>query len=123
MIRCMIERRAKRSRDTDEALQYLVEAVADRSDVHAVALVDGHGRIVAGCGMPHDLVGLAKLAGPVARAQSSECFEDVTRGTDFFARDVSAGRGTMYLTALGSRVRRMHDAAVAIARIVDARAA
>ena len=118
----MNERRTKRSRVADEALQYLVEAIADRSDVRAVALVDGGGRIVAGCGLPRDLVGLAKLAGPVARAQSSACFEDVTRGTDYFARDVSAGRGTMYLTALGTRVRRMRDAALAIARIVDARA-
>ena len=117
------DRRSKRSEDRDEALQYLVEAVADRSEVHAVALVDDEGHIVAGCGMPHDLAGLAKLAGPLARAQSSACFEDVTRGTDYFARGVPVRGKTLYLTALGSRVRRMNDAAVAIARIEGARAA
>ena len=113
----MNDRRVKRSQDRDEALQYLIEAVADRSEVHAVALVDDNGHIVAGCGMPSDLAGLAKLAGPVTRAQSSACFEEVTQGTDYFARGVHARGKTLYLSALGSRVRRMNDAAAAIARI------
>ena len=109
----------KRSAERDEALQYLVETLTDRSDVRAVALVDERGKIRAGVGMPLDLQGLAKLAGPVARGEDCSHFDAITQGTDFFTRGVAGDSGrTMYLAALGHRVRKMHDAAGAIARIL-----
>ena len=56
---------------------FLVEAVRDRSDVHAVALIDEAGRIVAGTGMLTDLKGLAPDRGPRASGQQ---FARVRRG-------------------------------------------
>ncbi len=116
----MIERRTKRSEDRNEALQYLVEALADRSpDVAAVALIDGGGRIVAGTGMPHELVGLAKIAGPLARGEAPPEFDDVTEGTDLLMRDFTVAGSPFVLAALGTRVRRMHDCVRGVSRILS----
>ena len=52
-----MEQRTKRSEDRDEALQYLVEALADRSEVQAVVLVNDEGKIVAGMGGPAQVKG------------------------------------------------------------------
>ncbi|MGH7280815.1 MAG: hypothetical protein ACRELY_04775 [Polyangiaceae bacterium] len=116
----MENRRIKRSDERTEALQYLMEALGDRSDVHAVALVDGDGRIVAGMGMPAELAGLAKIARRGIRREPSDDFEEATRGTDFFGREIVLAEGPVYLAALGRRVRKMTAAAVAIERIVKA---
>jgi hypothetical protein len=113
----MVDRRQKRSAEREEALQYLVEAVADRSDVRSVALIDGDNRIVAGMGMPDDLAALARVAGAVARGDACEDLESATAGTDLLTRGVSVAGRTLYLAALGTRVRRMSDAAGAVARI------
>jgi len=113
------ERRAKRSEDRQEALQYLMEALADRSpEVAAVALIDGGGKIVAGTGMPHELLGLAKIAGPLARGAEAPEFDVVTEGTDLLMRDFRVGGSAFVLAALGTRVRRMHDAVRGAARIL-----
>lgn len=114
----MIERRTKRSTQKDEALQFLMEAIADRSEVEAVALVDRQGSIVAGTGTPRDLQGIAKIAGPVARGEECDEFDAVTASTDLFLRTVDAGPESYFLVALGSRVRKMNDAAMAVTRIV-----
>lgn len=114
-----MERRTKRSEDRDEALQYLVEALADRSEVEAVALVNDEGRIVAGMGMPNSVRGLAKIAAPMLRGDGSELFESATEGTDFFGRRIPLETGTLYLAALGSRVRKMHEAVYAVTRILE----
>jgi hypothetical protein len=106
----MIERRTKRSAHREEALQYLVEAVADRSEVRAVALVDDSGRIVAGTGVASDLVGLARIAGKIARAESCPELDAVTEGTDILVRAVWARGEPHYLAALGERVTRMVEA-------------
>ena len=106
----MVERRVKRSGERDEALQYLVEAVADRSPVRAVALVDGAGKIVAGTGFARDLVGLARIAGHVARGEPCPEMESVTEGTDILVRAVWARGEPHYLAALGDRVVRMVEA-------------
>ena len=115
-----MERRTKRSTDRDEALQFLVEAVRDRSDVHAVALIDEGGRIVAGTGMLTDLKGLAQIAGTAVGGQRSPAFDEVTVGTDVMARAIHGGNTTLYLAALGTRVAKMPDAARAVSRIVAA---
>jgi hypothetical protein len=113
----MDNRRNKRSTERTEALQYLMESLADRSEVHAVALVDEHGRIVAGMGMPRELAGLAKIARGGIRREPSDDFEEITRGTDFFGREISLEDGPVFLAALGTRVRKMSDAAAAVDRI------
>jgi hypothetical protein len=115
----MMNRRTKRSSDAQEALQYLMEAVHDRSAVHAVALVDDAGRIVAGTGMPRELTGLARIAGKVARGEHNLEACDVTKDTDVMSRGVRAAGKTFYLAALGDRVSRMPDAARAVARILQ----
>jgi hypothetical protein len=112
------ERRIKRSNQRDEALQFLMEALADRSEVEAVALVDKKGSIVAGTGLPHDLAGIAKIAGPVARGEECADLDTVTANTDLFLRTVDAGPESWFLVALGSRVRKLNDAAMAVTRIV-----
>lgn len=120
-----MERRIKRSQDRQEALQYLVEALADRSEVDAVVLIDDHGKIVAGMGAPQRVRGLASIAVPAVEGRACEQFAEATVGTDFFGRRIltapaGAGGGRpMYLAALGQRLRKMHEAVYAIARIVD----
>src|ERR1700710_984213 len=113
--------RTKRSEQRTEALQYLVEAVLDRSDARSAAIVgvvDGETRIVAGAGAPRDLAGLARIAGPVARGEECAELDAVTAGTDLLTRAVNAGGSTYYLAAIGTRVRKMTDAARAITRII-----
>ena len=67
-------KRTKRSEDRDEALQYLVEALADRSEVQAVVLVNDEGKIVAGMGGPAQVKGLAAMAIPMVRGEAAERF-------------------------------------------------
>jgi len=114
--RTMQERRTKRSETREEALQYLVEAVADRSEVDAVVLVDDTGHIVAGTGMPIDVRDLARVARPIARGDRG-AIDRLIDGYDVMARGVSVGETTLYFAALGTRVRKMTDAARAVERI------
>jgi hypothetical protein len=115
----MIERRMKRSAERTEALQYLVETVADRSGVSALVLVDEGGRIVAGTGMPRDVVGLASTARDVAwRRASPSAVDAATRGKDVTARTVATQEGLVYFAALGARgVPGVGDAVRAVQRI------
>ena len=119
----MMERRTKRSSQPEEAIQFLLEALADRSDARAVALVNGRKRVIAGAGRPWDIADLRELAGPVARGEECRELDRVEAGTDVFARPVSVGGSTVYLAAMGTRMRRFGDAANAVARIVSERAA
>lgn len=117
----MTERRFKRSTDRDEALQYLVESVADRSGVRALVLVDDAGRIVAGMGMPGEVVGLARTARDVAWRRASAADVDVaTRGQDVTARPVATRDGMLYFAALGDRMTGLGDAVRAVHRILAA---
>lgn len=109
----------KRSGERDEALQFLVEAVADRSGVRALVLVDDAGRIVAGTGRPGELPGLARAARDVAwRRGSAAQVDALTRGADVTARSVATRDGMLYLAALGDRVTGVGDAVRAVQRIL-----
>src|SRR5947199_350480 len=55
----MFDERKKRSDLRQEALQYLIESVLDRSDVSCAAIVDARSRLVAGAGDASGLRGLA----------------------------------------------------------------
>ncbi len=115
----MLDRRNKRSGDRTEALQYLVEAVADRSGVKALVLVDDFGRIVAGIGVPRDVAGLAVTARAVAWKRTSELDLDaLTRGSDVTARPVATPDGMLYFAALGDRLAGVGDAVRAVQRIL-----
>jgi hypothetical protein len=114
-----MDRRSKRSHDREEALQYLIEALADRSQVEAVLLVDDEGRIVAGMGMPNEVQKLAQIAIPAVRGEETPLFEDATRDTDFFGREIPVEEGSLYLVALGSRVCKMHEAVYGVTRILE----
>jgi hypothetical protein len=114
-----MDRRIKRSQDHEEALQYLIEALADRSQVEAVLLVNEEGRVVAGMGMPREVRNLAQIAVPAVRGKEPESFESVTRGTDFFGREIPVRDGSLYLVALGTRVCKMHEAVYGVTRILD----
>jgi hypothetical protein len=115
----MQDRRAKRSDDRSEALQFLVETVADRSELRALVLVDDEGRIVAGMGMPWDLVGLARLARPIARREPCLDLGDVTRSSDATSRGFVAGGRALYFAALGDRIRGLGQAMRGVERILS----
>jgi len=117
----MLDRRMKRSADRDEALQFLVESVADRSGVRALVLVDDGGRIVAGTGMPDEVVGLAQSARDVAWQRACPAAVDTaTRGRDVTARSVATRDGMLYFAALGDRMTGLGDALRAVHRILAA---
>jgi hypothetical protein len=115
----MMNRRMKRSAQPREAIQFLLEALADRSDARAVALVDENRRVLAGVGMPRDLSDLRELAGPVGRGEPCGVVEALDASTDAFSRPVTLGASTVYLAAIGTRMRRFGDAANAVARIAQ----
>jgi hypothetical protein len=113
----MMNRRTKRSEEPREAIQFLLEALADRSDARAVALVDENRRVLAGVGMPADLGDLRELAGPVGRGEPCAVVDALGDKADAFSRPVALGSSTVYLAAIGTRMRRFGDAAQAVARI------
>ena len=115
----MLDRRSKRSNARVEALQFLIESVADRSGVRALVLVDDFGRIVAGMGVPRDIAGLAVTARAVAWMRASEVdLDQLTRGSDVTARPVATREGMLYFAALGDRVAGIGDAVKSVHRIL-----
>jgi hypothetical protein len=113
------ERREKRSTDSAEALQFLVEKVADRSGAPALVLVDDGGRIVAGTGMPDEVLGLAQVARDVGhRRASAHDVEVATHGGDVAARSFAAGERSLTFAALTERMRGLGEAIQAVRRIL-----
>jgi hypothetical protein len=113
------DRRTKRSADPTEALQYLVETVADRSGARALVLVDDEGHIVAGMGMPDDVAGLARATREVAWRRASAFQVDIaTRGQDVTARTVTTRDRVLYFGALADRMTGLGDATRAVQRIL-----
>jgi hypothetical protein len=115
----MNDRRMKRSSDRSEALQYLVESVADRSGARALVLVDDAGRIVAGMGMPQEVACLVGAARDVAwRRASPAMLKDMIH--DVTARPVATREGMLYFAALSDRMSGLGDAVKAVQRILAA---
>src|SRR5687768_12347277 len=100
------ERRTRRSDDSTQALQFLVEALASRSEVDAVALVDESATLVAGTGFRDKLAMLTELAEPMASGGASEAIEAATTGTEYFARKITLDGKVYFLAAIGTRLRR-----------------
>jgi hypothetical protein len=116
----MFEQRIKRSEVRHEALQYLIEAVLDRSDVRCAAIIDSSQRVVAGVGRPGDLMALAKVAATVARGGLDGIEASLDAEDDVIAREVDVQGETLVIAAFGHRVRRMPAAVHAITRICAA---
>jgi hypothetical protein len=116
----MFEQRRKRSDVREEALQYLIEAVLDRSEVRCAAIVDSNHRVVAGAGEPRDLFELAKLAQTVARGGIEGLEASLDADDDIIAREISIKDGTLTLAAFGKRIRKMPSAVHAVTRICSA---
>jgi hypothetical protein len=115
-----MERRTKRSIERTEALQYLVETVADRSGVKALVLVDEGARIVAGMGPARDLGGLARAAVNVARGRATPAdMDSLDDSADVTARAVATPGGMLYLGAIGDRMAGVGSAVGAVKRILQ----
>jgi hypothetical protein len=117
----IMERRMKRSEQPEEAIQLLLESLADRSEARAVALVNGKKRVLAAAGQPWDIADLREVAEPVALGEECRAIEKLDNATDVFSRPVTVGASTVYLAAMGTRMRRFGEAAIAVARIVQQR--
>jgi hypothetical protein len=115
----IMERRVKRSAQPEEAIQLLLESLADRSEARAVALVNTKKRVLAAAGKPWDIADLREVAEPVALGEESRAIEKLDSATDVFSRPVKVGSSTVYLAAMGTRMRRFGEAAIAVARIVQ----
>jgi hypothetical protein len=116
----MFEQRQKRSEVREEALQYLIEAVLDRSEVRCAAIIDSGRRVVAGAGAPGDLMELAKVAQTVARGGVDGLEACLDADDDVIAREIAVTGGTLVIAAFGKRVRKMPSAVNAITRICAA---
>ena len=116
----MFEQRIKRSDVREEALQYLIEAVLDRSEVRCAAIVNSDRRLVAGAGTPADLVELAKVAQTVARGGVAGLEASLDADDDIIAREIDVDGETLVIAAFGTRVRKLPAAVDAITRICAA---
>ena len=114
----MMERRTKRSTDRNEALQYLVESMADRTGAPALVLVDDAGHIVAGTGAPMEVASLARTARDVAWGRASPAdIEAATERHDVTARTVATREGLVYVAAFGNGMPGVGAAVRAVQRI------
>jgi hypothetical protein len=112
------ERRRRRSRNKLKALRLLLDSVRARSEISSIAIVDADGFVVAGCGEASELAVIGFVAERVAGGSvDAEC-EALTEGTDVLACPLAEGENRLYLAALGSRVRRMPEAARGVLRIL-----
>jgi len=116
----MFEQRVKRSEVREEALQYLIEAVLDRSEVRCAAIVDSNRRLVAGAGHVGDLIELAKVAQTVARGGVEGLEASLDADDDVIAREIDVNGERLVIAAFGTRVRKMPAAVHAIERICAA---
>jgi hypothetical protein len=115
----MNDRRTKRSAERDEALQFLVESVADRSGAKALLLLDEAGRIVAGMGKPDEVQDLLLVARDVARGRASAAAIAAMRH-DVTARIIGTCKGKHYFAALSDQMTGLGDATKAVDRILAA---
>ena len=91
----------------------------DTRKVGRVTIVRCNGRIVAGMGMPDEVMGLARTARDVAWGRATAAQVDkATRGRDVTARSVATPQGMLYFAALGERMTGLGDATHAVRRIL-----
>jgi hypothetical protein len=112
----MTERRSKRSEDKGEALQFLVEAIGDRCGVQTAILLDRAGRIVAGMGMPNDVMILARTA---RQGVWPERAQGGPRMPSFSAHAIATDDGMLYFASFGAQPESARAVAPAVRRIMS----
>ena len=117
------ERRKNRSDSPLEAANLYLRAAVQRQKVHAVAIANEDGFLVAAAGQGYDLQALASL-GPVHGGDGiGHCFpealvDDVTHGDDVYASALEVCGETFYVTSIGARLPRQRETQVALQRIL-----
>jgi hypothetical protein len=81
----------KRSGDRDEAVQYLLGAVAEAQGGRGIALVDDRGRLLAGSGASRQMWAAAR----VAQGRAGIC------GEGFVSRKIVSVEGSYTLASIG----------------------
>lgn len=117
----MTERRHHRSNDPSRALELLLDAVASRSCVTTVAVVDAEGRVVARRGPEGEARAVARVAQALAGgAPESAWGDDVLPegGPDVVVRRVADTSRPLFVGGVGSSIARLADAARGVGRIV-----
>ena len=106
----MVDLRTKRSADRDEAIRHLLDAVSMAHAGRGIALVDEHGRMLAGSGSPHEMWAAARGAW---RGDESE-------GEGFLRTRVAEAEEPLCLAAFGIEPGGpgLHRAALGVARIM-----
>jgi hypothetical protein len=117
------ERRKNRSETPQEAANLYLRAAVQERQVHAVAIADEEGVLVAAAGRGYDLQGLASL-GPIyggdgiAHRFPEAMVEDVAHGDDLYASALEVCGETLYVATIGARLPRESEAQAALARIL-----
>ncbi len=117
------ERRKNRSDSPLEAANLYLRAALQGRDVHAVAIANEDGFLVAAAGQGYDLQGLASL-GPVYGGDGighgfpEALVDDVTHGDDLYASAIEVCGETFYVTSIGARLPRQRETQVALQRIL-----
>jgi hypothetical protein len=120
------ERRKNRSDSPLEAANLYLRAAVQGQNVHAVAIANEDGFLVAAAGKGYDLQGLASL-GPVYGGHQGDgighgfpeaLVDDVTHGDDLYAAALELCGETFYVTSIGARLPRQRETEVALQRIL-----
>jgi hypothetical protein len=117
------ERRKHRSESPQEAASLYLRAAVQGRRVHAVAIADEEGALVAAAGQGYDLQGLASL-GPVyggdgiAHGFPEAMVEDVAHGDDLYASALEIGGETLYVATIGAELPRRDETQAALQRIL-----
>lgn len=113
----MNERRKRRSNVPELALRFYLESVAEENQLHALALANSRGTLVAGTGSR--LPELAALARAGARGEGTDSFEEVTGGEDLYTRAMTIDEKTFYLASVGGPVRHVAHTERALRRLMS----
>ena len=117
------DRRKNRSDSPFEAANLYLRAAVQGRDVHAVAIANQDGFLVAAAGLGYDLPGLASL-GPVYGGDGighdfpDTLVDDVTHGDDLYASAIEVCGETLYVASIGARLPRQRETEVALQRIL-----
>jgi hypothetical protein len=114
----MVERRHRRSADPQQALSFLLESLAERDQSGVVVLSDERGMLLADGGTrgpDADTEAIARAGRHAALGEDDPTYD---APHDLFGARVEIGAATFFLSSLGGRVRRIHEARTHIARIL-----
>lgn len=122
------ERRKSRSESPLEAASLYLRAAVQGRQIHAVAIADEEGALVAAAGQGYDLQGLASLGSiyggdGITHRFPEATVEDVAHGDDLYATALEVCGETFYVASIGARLPREGEAQAALQRILGPRRA